>query len=193
MRHAWITLGVAAAFAPAPRHAWIITLGVAAAFAPAPIARRSQPLRANDEPFDVSKLQGKAARLDTRRRQIYMEHQQRKASGELYEGDGLLLDNRLDAGIDFSKSAVDELADLARIAVETSTGEGTESSGNGRYAWGTWADTDKVSAVRDAVDAIRLKGSKKLWGSSLKDGGAYRLAGGEAWDVTLRAWGEASP
>ena len=82
----------------------------------------------------MSKLQGKAARLDTRRRQIYAEHQQRKASGKVYEGDGLLLDNRLDAGIDFSKSAVDELADLARIAVETSTGEGTESSGNGRYA-----------------------------------------------------------
>ncbi len=192
MRHAWITLGVAAAFAPAPRHVWIITLGVAAAFAPSPCTQRSHPLRANDEPFDVSKLQGKAARLDTRRRQIFAEHQQRLKSGETYEGDGLLLDNRLDAGIDFSKSAVDELADLARIAVETSTGEGTESSGNGRYAWGTWADTDKVSAVRDAVDAMRLKGSKKLWGGSLKDGGAYRLAGGDAWDVTLRAWGEES-
>ena len=192
MRHAWIiTLGVAAAFAPAPYAHWV-TLGVAAAFAPAPIAQRSHPLRASDEPFDVSRLQGKAARLDTRRRQIYAEHQQRLKSGETYEGDGLLLDNRLDASIDFSKSAVDELAELARIAVETSTGEGTESSDNGRYAWGTWADTDKVSAVRDAVDAMRLKGSKKLWGSALKDGGAYRLAGGEAWDVTLRAWGEGS-
>ena len=88
MRHAWITLGVAAAFAP-----------------PAPKQQRSHPLRANDEPFDVSKLQGKAARLDTRRRQIYAEHQQRKASGETYEGDGLLLDNRLDAGIDFCAQA----------------------------------------------------------------------------------------
>ena len=52
------------------RHAWIITLGVAAAFAPTPNQQRSHPLRASDEPFDVSKLQGKAARLDTRRRQI---------------------------------------------------------------------------------------------------------------------------
>ena len=65
MRHAWITLGVAAAFAP-----------------PSTRTQRSHPLRANDEPFDVSKLQGKAARLDTRRRQIFLEHQQRKASGD---------------------------------------------------------------------------------------------------------------
>ena len=52
MRHAWITLGVAAALAP-----------VAAAFAPSPSTQRSHPLRASDEPFDVSRLQGKAARL----------------------------------------------------------------------------------------------------------------------------------
>jgi len=160
-----------------------------AAFAPTP-PQRSPLLRASEEPFDVGKLQGKAERIKDRRAQIYEEHQQRKG-GEIYDGDGLLLDNRLDAGIDFSKDVIDALADLVQNAVETSTGEGTESSGNGRYAWGTWVDTEKVAAVRAAVDAVRFRGSKKLW-ASLSEGGAFQLARGAAWDITLRCWGEGS-
>jgi hypothetical protein len=51
----------------------------------------------------------------------------------------------------------------AKDAVEKSTGEGTESSGSGRYEWGTWCDEKLFSDVRDAVEAIGLKGSPELW------------------------------
>lgn len=44
-----------------------------------------------------------------------------------------------------------------------STGEGTESSGSGRYEWGTWINDDLLKQVRQAVDTVGLKGSSELW------------------------------
>ena len=60
----------------------------------------------------------------------------RKRSGEVYRGDGLLLDNKLDDGA-AEPHPIEELANLCETCAAESTGEGTESSGNGRYARGS--------------------------------------------------------
>ena len=165
-------------------------LAPAASFAPHASRPALTARHASDEPFDTDKLKGKTSRITERRRLIYEEHQQRQASGAVYEGDGLLLDNKLDAGVDLGgdEHPLDALATLAETCVAESTGEGTESSGNGRWAWGTWADKDKLLAVRDAVDAMRLKSTDALWAGALAEGGAFKLCGGEHWDATLRTW-----
>jgi hypothetical protein len=61
----------------------------------------------------------------------------------------------------------------AKEAVEKSTGEGTESSGSGRYEWGTWCDEKLFADVRDAVEAVGLKGSPELWPA------LWKVVGGE--------------
>ena len=139
-----------------------------------------------------AKLKEKSARLASRRRAIAEEHASRVGSGdEVYRGDGLLLDNKLDDGADAAAAphVASAIGALARVCVEESTGEGEESSGDGRYAWGTWVDSEKVNAVVAAVDGARLESSEALWRGPLEGRKAVRLCEGAAWDVTLRCWG----
>ncbi|KAH8076138.1 hypothetical protein JL721_126 [Aureococcus anophagefferens] len=76
-----------------------------------------------------------------------------------------------------------------RAASGESAGVGEESSGDGRYAWGTWVDTDKVAAVVACADGVALAGGAALWSETLAgDFAAVRLAEGASWDVTLRRW-----
>ena len=149
------------------------------------------PLASKDDAFmDAvgTKLKAKSARLASRRAAIVEEARERAASGEVYKGDGLLLDGKLDED-DGARGVAEVLASLARTCVEESTGVGEESSGDGRYAWGTWVDTDKVAAVVACADGVALAGGAELWSETLRgDFAAVRLAEGASWDVTLRRW-----
>ena len=55
------------------------------------------------------------------------------------------------------------VAIAAKNAVTLSTGEGTESSGQGRYEWGTWCNTDLFERVKEALNDVVLTGSPELW------------------------------
>ena len=134
-----------------------------------------------DENFG-SALQGKAARIGRRRQLLYEDHERRK-NGEVYKGDGLLLDNRLEDPASSTEALLERLEEVCRIAVELSTGNGTESSGEGRYSWGTWVDTDKYNAVRDASADVRLTAGKGFW---IELNGTTILKAGDLWSVTLR-------
>ncbi|KAH8063692.1 hypothetical protein JL722_2877 [Aureococcus anophagefferens] len=134
-----------------------------------------------------TKLKAKSARLASRRAAIVEEARERAASGEVYKGDGLLLDGKLDDDDGARAPPVAEaLAKLAKTCVEESTGVG-ESSGDGRYAWGTWVDTDKVAAVVACADGVAPR-RRALVGDAAGDFAAVRLAEGASWDVTLRRW-----
>ena len=149
------------------------------------------PLESKDDAFmDAvsTKLKAKSARLASRRAAIVEEARERAASGEVYTGDGLLLDGKLDDD-GGARGVAETLAALAKTCVEESTGVGEESSGDGRYAWGTWVDTDKVAAVVACADGVALAGDEALWSETLcGDFAAVRLAEGASWDVTLRRW-----
>jgi hypothetical protein len=55
------------------------------------------------------------------------------------------------------------VAVAAKDAVTLSTGEGTESSGKGRYEWGTWCDDSLFAVLKETINDVVLKGSPELW------------------------------
>ena len=170
----------------------LLCVGASAFVAPTRRTRPwTAPLESKDNAFmDAvgTKLKAKSARLASRRAAIVEEARERAASGEVYKGDGLLLDGKLDDD-DGAPRVAEVLASLAKTCVEESTGVGEESSGDGRYAWGTWVDTDKVAAVVACADGVALAGDEALWSETLcGDFAAVRLAEGASWDVTLRRW-----
>ena len=121
--------------------------------------------------FDIgavgAKLKEKSSRIAARRTAIYEDAEARRGAGT-YAGDGLLLDSRLeDGGAGGVEHAIARVARAAETCVSESTGVGEESSGDGRYAWGTWVDSDKMAAVIAAVDDVSLASSDALWASTL--------------------------
>lgn len=136
-----------------------------------------------------AKLQQKTTRMASRRRTLLDDHKNRKdmaARGDVYKGDGVLLDNRLE------ETVVERIGRLALVAATESTGADTESSGTGRYAWGTWVDDDKLAAVMEALDSARLGFDDDDWDRVASYAGV-RLVEGTGYEVTLRLFsGEAS-
>ena len=59
------------------------------------------------------------------------------------------------------------VAVAAKDAVTLSTGEGTESSGKGRYEWGTWCDDSLFAVLKETINDVVLKGSPELWEEAL--------------------------
>jgi hypothetical protein len=59
------------------------------------------------------------------------------------------------------------VANAANDAVTLSTGEGTESSGKGRYEWGTWCDDSLFAVLKETINDVVLKGSPELWQEAL--------------------------
>ncbi|KAJ8600570.1 hypothetical protein CTAYLR_008178 [Chrysophaeum taylorii] len=138
------------------------------------------------------------SRVASRRKVLYADHQLRKemaARGEVYKGDGVLLDNKGEE----EDTVIRKIAAASEAAALLSTGEGQESSGTGRYSWGTWVDEDKLRAVVEAVDAARLRAGDAFWdelffdeadssSSSSSSYKAVKLTEGKGYDATLRAF-----
>jgi len=98
----------------------------------------------------------KAERIATRRTALYKEHEERKDMDTPYRGDGLLLDNKEVPLKPRIVEYAESLGKLCRKCCEDSTGNDMESSGQGRYSWGTWVDEDLYLNVRTALEDVRL-------------------------------------
>lgn len=138
--------------------------------------------------FVRDKLKEKSRRIASRHAALAADHDVRKtmvARGELYYGDGVLLDSKLE---DNEDAWLRQLESLALRAVRDSTGKDTESSGQGRYAWGTWVDNDKLKALREALDVARLVGDDDWWNSVLdgSDAAAVTIFADNYYSATLR-------
>lgn len=86
------------------------------------------------------------------------------------------------------------VAAAAKDAVELSTGKGTESSGSGRFEWGTWIDIEKREKVREMTDDVQLRGGSEIWpkiwelvGGEQKNA-RVRIASGQDWDMVLHVF-----
>ena len=79
----------------------------------------------------------------------------------------------------------------AKNAVTLATGEGTESSGKGRFEWGTWCDTTLFEAVKTSLNDVLLQGSPELWEELWPNVGGEQeaasivVARGTDWEIKL--------
>lgn len=130
------------------------------------------------------KLREKSRKLSSRRSAMLADQKARRESGEAYRGDGPL------SSEEEEEDWLSELEELALEAATRSTGEGTESSGQGRYAWGTWVDTDKLKAVTEKLNSAKLRADEKWWTKFLEgqSSRSARVIQGEYYDATLRVF-----
>ena len=89
---------------------------------------------------------------------------------------------------------LERVALAAKKAVEESTGEGTESSGQGRYEWGTWCDTALFAQLKEHINDVKLEGSSGLWETlwplvgGEQGAASVVVAGGQDWEMKLHVF-----